>query len=72
MGNGACESWSTFRRGSPGGTRGGRQVRVLRSASSGLGGAAGESGAEVGKGVALDLAVGFFSAAELGDGAHFA
>ena len=44
----------------------------LRSASSGLrGDAAGESGAEVGEGVALDLAVGFFSGAELGDGAHF-
>ena len=45
----------------------------LQSASSGLrGDAAGESGAEVGEGVALDLAVGFFSGAELGDGAHFA
>jgi len=32
----------------------------------------GESGVEVGEGVALDLAVGFFSGAELGDGAHFA
>jgi len=45
----------------------------LRSASSGLGGsAAGESGVEVGESVGLDLAVGFFSAAELGNGAHFA
>ena len=45
----------------------------LRSASNGLGGgAAGESGVEVGEGVALDLAVGFFSGAELGEGEHFA
>jgi hypothetical protein len=36
------------------------------------GGPAGESGVEVGEGVALDLAVGFFSGAELGDGSHFA
>ena len=46
---------------------------LLRSVLSELGGdAAGESGAEVGDGVALDLTVGFFSGAELGDGAHFA
>ena len=42
------------------------------SASSGLGGgAAGENGVEMGESVAFDLAVGFFSGAELGDGAHF-
>ncbi len=34
--------------------------------------AGGERGIEVGEGVALDLAVGFFSGAELGDRAHFA
>ena len=44
----------------------------LRSVSSELGGeAAGESGTEVGEGVALDLAMGFCTGAELGDGAHF-
>ena len=34
--------------------------------------AAGENGVEVGEGVALDQAMGFFSGAEFADGAHFA
>jgi hypothetical protein len=32
----------------------------------------GEGSVEVGEGVSLDLSVGFFSGAKLGDGAHFA
>jgi hypothetical protein len=47
-------------------------VEFVRCPLENLGdGAAAESGVEMGEGVALDLAVGFFSGAELGDGAHF-